>query len=57
MTLRQDQGNAIRNVVENKKWLEVLKSGTSNPVSPEPPGPRAQTSQAKEQEDLGTRMY
>ena len=57
MTLRQDQVNAIRNVVENQKWLEVLKSRTSNPVSPEPPGPRAQASPAKEQEDLGTRMY
>jgi len=26
----------------NRKWPEVLKSRTSNPVSPEPPGPRAQ---------------
>ena len=26
----------------NQKWPEVLKSRTSNPVSPEPPGPRAQ---------------
>ena len=25
-----------------QKWPEVLKSRTSNPVSPEPPGPRAQ---------------
>ena len=25
-----------------RKWPEVLKSRTSNPVSPEPPGPRAQ---------------
>ena len=28
-----------------------------NPVSPEPPGLRAQASPANEQEDPGTRMY
>ena len=42
LTLRQQQVNAIRNVVENKKWPEVLKSRTSNRVSPDRPGPRAQ---------------
>ena len=41
LTLRQEQVNAIRNVVENQKWPEVLKSRTSNPVFSEPPGPRA----------------
>ena len=34
--------NAIRNVVENKKRSEVLKSRTLDPVSPEPPVPGAQ---------------
>ena len=29
-------------LLSNRKWPEVLKSRTSNPVSPEPPGPRAQ---------------
>ena len=42
LTLRSEQVNAVRNVVENRKWPEVLKSRTSNPVSPEPPRPRAQ---------------
>ena len=44
LTLRQGQVNAIRNVVENQKSPEVLKSRTSNRVSPDPPGPRAQAS-------------
>ena len=44
LTLRQGQVNAIRNVVENQKSPEVLKSRTSNRVSPDPPGPRAQGS-------------
>ena len=39
LTLLQEQVNAIRNVVENQKWPEVLKSKT---VSSEPPGPRTQ---------------
>ena len=30
LTLRHEQVNAIRNVVENQKWPEVLKSRTSN---------------------------
>ena len=30
------------NLLLNRKWTEVLKSRTSNPVSPEPPGPRSQ---------------
>ena len=30
------------NLLSNRKWPKVLKSRTSNPVSPEPPGPRAQ---------------
>ena len=47
LTLRQEQVNAFRNVVENQKWPEVLKSRTSNPVSPEPSGPRSQASPAK----------
>ena len=47
-----EQVNAIRNVVDNQKWREVLKSRTSNPVSPEPPCPYAQAPQ----EALGTRM-
>ena len=42
LTRLQEQVNAIRTVVENQKWPEVLKSRTSNPVSPEPPGPCAQ---------------
>ena len=44
LTLRQEQVNAIRNVVENQKWPKVLKSRTGNTVSSEPPGPSAQTS-------------
>ena len=40
MTLGQEQVTAIRNVVKNQKWPEVLKSWTSNPVSPKPPGTR-----------------
>ena len=49
LTLLQEQVNAIRNVVEKQKWLDVLETRTSNPVSPEfplspePPGPCAQT--------------
>ena len=42
LTLLQEQMKAIRNVVENQKWPEVLKSRTSKPLSPEPPGPCAQ---------------
>ena len=42
LTLLQEQVNATRNFVENQTWPEVLKSRTSNPVSPESPGPRAQ---------------
>ena len=34
--------HAIKNVVKNQKSPEVLKSRTSNPMSPGPPGPRAQ---------------
>ena len=30
------------NLLLNRKWTEVLKYRTSNPVSPEPPGPRSQ---------------
>ena len=30
------------NLLLNRKWPEVLKSRNLNPVSPEPPGPRAQ---------------
>ena len=37
LTLLQEQVNAIRNIVENQKWPEVLKSRTSNPVSPDSP--------------------
>ena len=33
LTLLQEQVNAVRNIVENQKWPEVLKSRTSNPVS------------------------
>ena len=44
MTLGQEQVTAIRNVVKNQKWPEVLKSWTSNSVSPKPPGPRTQAS-------------
>ena len=36
LTLRQGQVNAIKNVVENQKSPEVLKSRTSNRVSPDP---------------------
>ena len=42
LTLLQEEVNANRNVVENQKWPEVLKSRTSNHVSPEPPGPLSQ---------------
>ena len=42
LKLLQEQVNAIRNVVENQKWPEVLNTRTSNLVSPEPPGPRTQ---------------
>ena len=44
MTLGQEQVTAIRNVVKNQKWPEVLKSWTSNPVSPKPPGTLTQAS-------------
>ena len=30
------------NLLLNRKWPEVLKSRTLNPVFPEPPGPRTQ---------------
>ena len=45
--------NAIRNVVENQKWPEVLKSRTSNPVNPR----TSWTSCSRPQEALRTRMY
>ena len=40
------------NLLLNRKWPEVLKSRTSNPVSADPPGPR----RLREQEAPGTRI-
>ena len=51
-TLRQEQVNAIRNVVENQKWPKV-KSRTWNTVSLEPPGPRANAPGGSGDENVG----
>ena len=53
LTLRQEQVNAIRNVVENQRWPEVLKSRTSNTASLESAGPRANPPGGSGDENVG----